>query len=68
MLGIKRIFRYQYKGELIRRQINHGDMRKIHMTRQFFEAREVGVPNFRSISFFVWPGGPVQNKLTDPHI
>ena len=54
-------------------------MRKIHMTRQFFEAsgrhedffekqktrfqiRSMGVcvPNFRSASFFVWPGDVTQ--------
>ena len=58
-------------------QSNRGDMRKIPVTRQFFEgsgpkghfskkktfkisSRRVCVPNFRSVSFFVWPGGPVQ--------
>ena len=57
-------------------------MRKIHMTRQFFEAIDrhgdffqknkkktfldkvhgmgVCVPNFSSVSFFVWPGGVTQ--------
>ena len=56
-----------------------GDMREIHVTRQFLEAggpqghffdktknlfwiRSLGVcvPNFRSVSFFVWPGGVAQ--------
>ena len=57
-------------------QGNRGDMRKIHMTWQFFRLAAltvifsktqkkngfqirsigVGVPNFRSVQFFVWPG------------
>ena len=48
-------------------------MRKIHVTRQFFEAGErpgdliektrsmgVRVPKFRSVSFFVWQGDVTQ--------
>ena len=52
-------------------------MRKIHVTRQFYEAsgrhedlieknpfldkvNRGNVPNFRSVSFFVWPGDVTQ--------
>ena len=40
--------------------------KKNHKTPFFISSRGVCVPNFRSVSFFIWPDGPVQtNKATD---
>ena len=40
------------------KQGNWGDMPKIHVTWKFLiRSMVVCVPNFRSVLFFVWPGG-----------
>ena len=61
---VKRIKKFFYEKKFSydpkkRKQGNRGDMRKIHVTRQLFEASG-RVPNFRSVSYFVWPGGVTQ--------